>query len=156
MSHNGRPNQVLIRFRCPTFPRVVPSARPAEARASTNPDSTSVSYCFSSSADTDAQCSRRSRTTASAANPSLLAFGPTVDRSDEVRTLQESLSYVTERQNTRKKAHLRSAPRLPGRLTRRGADILTWLLRASRGPLQPLRCGGRAAQSAGSRDTSKG
>jgi hypothetical protein len=95
ISHNGRPNHVLICSRWPTSPRMVPSASPAEARARTNPDSTSVSNRSSSSADAGAQCSRRSRTTASAANPSLLTFDPTANRSDEVRTLQESRSYVT-------------------------------------------------------------
>lgn len=100
MSHSGRPNRVLICSRCPTSPRIVPSASPAEARARTNPDSTSFSNRSSSSADTGAQWSRRSRTTASAANPSLLAFGPTTDLSDEVTTLQDSRSHVTESQST--------------------------------------------------------
>lgn len=52
----------------------------------------SVSNRSGSSVAAGAQCSRRSRTKAGAANPSLLAFDPTADRSDEVRTLQESRS----------------------------------------------------------------
>lgn len=71
--------------------------------ARTNPDSTSVSNRSSSSADAGAHCSRRSCTTASAANPSLLTFGPTADRSEEVKTLQEPRSYVTEPQSTRRR-----------------------------------------------------
>ncbi len=82
--------------RWPTSPRIVPSANPAEARASTNPASTSVSNCSSSSAVVGGRTSRSSRTTASA-NPSPLTFSPVVNRSDTVRTLQKSRSYVSPR-----------------------------------------------------------
>ena len=63
-STNGRPNQSLIRSRWPVSLRIVLSARPAEARARTNPASTSVSNAATSSSFDGARSSRMSRTSA--------------------------------------------------------------------------------------------
>jgi hypothetical protein len=68
ISHNGRSNQSRISSRWLVSLRMVLSANPAEARASTNPASRSVSKSAISSSVVSARCSRRSRTTASA-NP---------------------------------------------------------------------------------------
>jgi hypothetical protein len=121
ISHSGRPNQVRTCSRFPTSPRMVLSARPADARASTNPANTSVSNRVSSSNEAGARSSRGSRTTASDANPSPLAFDQTDVRPDKVRTLQESRSYVTQQQDTRRRQNslttrARSHPG-PGELT---------------------------------------
>lgn len=62
----------------------------------------------------------RSRTTAGA-NPSPLTFSPTADRSDDVRTVQESRSYVKSRQRTRR----RKNPLATGPGTQRGSGELT-------------------------------
>ena len=59
ISHNGRPSHALICSRCVTSELIVPSARPAAARASTNPASTSVSNAASSSAPAGTRASRR-------------------------------------------------------------------------------------------------
>ncbi|MFG2563209.1 hypothetical protein [Streptomyces sp. NPDC048496] len=80
ISHSGRPNHVRICSRLPTSPRMVPSASPAEARANTNPASTSVSNASNSSVEAGGRNSRRSRTAASA-NPSPLSFTQKVEPS---------------------------------------------------------------------------
>lgn len=56
--------QIVTCSRWPTSELIVPSASPAEARASTNPASTSVSNCANSSGLAGDRRSRRSRTTA--------------------------------------------------------------------------------------------
>src|SRR6266566_2230670 len=64
MSHSGRPNQARTCSKCRTSEAIVPSDRPAAARASTKPASTSVSSAARSSAVTGARATRRSRTAA--------------------------------------------------------------------------------------------
>ncbi len=64
MSHSGRPNHARTCSRCRTSEAIVPSDRPAAARASTKPASTSVSSAARSSAVTGARATRRSRTAA--------------------------------------------------------------------------------------------
>ena len=71
-----------------TSERTVESASPAAARASTKPDSTSVSKSASSSGVADARASRRSRTTAKP-NPCLHLFSQTAQRSLETIWLHD-------------------------------------------------------------------
>src|SRR6266851_4277687 len=97
MSHSGRPNHALACSRCATSDRIVPSARPAAARASTNPASTSVSNAASSSGPAGERASRRSRTTAKL-NLGPLAFTDPARPVLETIDPQESRNYL-RRQN---------------------------------------------------------
>jgi hypothetical protein len=94
-SHSGRPNHVRTCSRWPTSPRMVPSVSPADARASTNPASASVSNGSSSSAETGA--AHRGGPAGPPVPPTRAPSpspGPQ-NRSDEMRTLQESRSCLT-------------------------------------------------------------
>src|SRR5258705_2000955 len=94
MPHSGRPNHAGTCARCDTSTRIVTSASPAAARASTNPASTSVSNAASSAAPAGARASRRSRT-AARLNPGPLAF------TDPARSALETIDPQKTRNDLR-------------------------------------------------------
>ena len=69
ISHSGLPNHARTCSRFDTSALIVLSDRPAAARASTNPASTSVSNAATASGPSGTRASRMSRTTASPIPP---------------------------------------------------------------------------------------
>jgi hypothetical protein len=93
-SHNARPNHARTCSRCTTSEAIVESAKPAAARARTNPASTSVSNAARSSGVAGARATRGSRTTARL-NRGPLIFTQTAGTTGKTIDLQENRDYIT-------------------------------------------------------------